>query len=116
VLVVPAIALHILSDVPSLDTVRAAVTLAFMAGGPGLALMGLLALDDLLLELSLALALSLVLETILAMAMLLLRHWVPSDGLIVLEVVTVIGALAQANQVSKLQQRNRYGPAATTPP
>ena len=102
VLLVPTFALSAVSDVPSLDTIRAAVTLAFMAAGPGMALMGLLRLDDLLLELSLALALSLVLETIVAMAML--------------EVVDVIGVLAQANQVSKLKQRNHYQPAATPPP
>ena len=116
VLLVPTFVLGAVSDVHSLDAIRAAVTLAFMAAGPGMALMGLLRLDDLLLELSLALALSLVLETIIAMAMLLLKHWVPSGGLVVLEVLTVIGVLAQANQVSKLKQRSRYAPAPTTPP
>ena len=116
VLLVPTFELSAVSDVPSLDTIRAAVTLAFMAAGPGMALMGLLRLDDLLIELSLALALSLALETIIAMAMLLLKHWAPSGGLVVLEVVDVIGVLAQANQVSKLKQRNHYQPAATPPP
>jgi uncharacterized membrane protein (GlpM family) len=116
VLLVPTFALSAVSDVHSLDAIRAAVTLAFMAAGPGMALMGLLRLDDLLLELSLALALSLVLETIIAMAMLLLNRWVPAAGLAVLEVLTVIGVLAQANQVSKLKQRNHYQPAATPPP
>ena len=116
VLVVPTFLLSAASDVPSLGPVRAAVTLAFMAAGPGMALMGLLRLDDLLLELSLALALSLVLETIVALAMLLLKRWVPSAGLIVLEVVAVIGALAQANQVTRLKQRARDEPAATVPP
>ena len=116
VLLVPTFVLGAVSDVHSLDAIRAAVTLAFMAAGPGMALMGLLRLDDLLLELSLALALSLVLETIIAMAMLLLNRWVPSAGLGVLEVVAVLGVLAQANQVSKLKQRNQYRSAATTPP
>jgi len=116
VLLVPTFALSAVSDVHSLDAIRAAATLAFMAMGPGMAVMGLLRLDDLLLELSLALALSLVLETIIAMAMLLLNRWVPSAGLAVLEVVAVIGVLAQANQVSKLKQRNHYQPAATPPP
>jgi len=116
VLLVPTFALSAVSDVPSLDTIRAAVTLAFMAAGPGMALMGLLRLDDLLLELSLALALSLVLETIVAMAMLLLKHWAPSGGLIVLEVVAMIGAVAQASQVTRLKQRKHYEPAATIPP
>ncbi len=116
VLLVPTFALSAVADVHSLDAIRAAVTLAFMAAGPGLALMGLLRLDDLLLELSLALALSLVLVTIVAMAMLVLNHWVPSAGLVVLEVVAVIGVLAQANQVSALRQRNHEQPAATTRP
>ena len=115
-LLVPTFALSAVSDVHSLDPVRAPVTLAFMVAGPGMALMGLLRLDDLLLELSLALALSLVLETIIAMAMLLLKHWVPATGLVVLEVVAVIGVLAQANQVTRLKQSNRYRPAAPTPP
>ena len=115
VLLVPTFALSAVSDVPSLDTIRAAVTLAFMAAGPGMALMVLLRLDDLLLELSLALALSVVLETIVAMAMLLLKHWAPSGGLTVLEVVAVIGAVAQASQVTRLKQRKHYEPAATIP-
>jgi hypothetical protein len=115
-LLLPTFAFSAVSDVPSLDPVRATVTLAFMAAGPGMALMGLLRLDDLLLELSLALALSLVLETIIAMAMLLLKHWVPAAGLVVLEVVAVIGVLAQANQVTRLKQGNQYRPAAPTPP
>jgi nucleoside recognition membrane protein YjiH len=116
VLLVPTFALSAVSDVHNLDAIRAAVTLAFMAMGPGMALMGLLRLDDLLLELSLALALSLVLETIVAMAMLLLNRWDPAAGLAVLEVLTVIGVLAQASQVSKLKQRNHYQPAASPPP
>ena len=115
VLLVPTFALGAVSDVPSLDTIRAVVTLVFMAAGPGMALMGLLRLDDLLIELSLALALSLALETIIAMAMLLLKHWAPSGGLVVLEVVAVIGALAQANQVTRLKQRKHYEPASTIP-
>jgi len=116
VLLVPTFALSAVSDVHSLDAIRAGATLAFMAMGPGMALMGLLRLDDLLLELSLALALSLVLETILAMALLLLKHWVPADGLIVLELVAVIGALAQANQLYRLKQRHPPDrPAATSP-
>jgi hypothetical protein len=115
-LLVATLALQALSGVGSLDAIRAGVTLAFMAAAPGMALMGLLRLDDLLLELSLALALSLVLETIIAMALLLLRHWVPSHGLIALEVVTAIGALAQANQVTKLKQRIHHPGAAPASP
>ena len=110
------VVLQALPGVPSLDAIRAGVTLAFMAAGPGMAFMGLLRLDDLLLEFSLALALSLVVETIIAMALLLLKHWVPSHGLIVLEVVTAIGALAQANQVYKLKQQNEHRRPATASP
>ncbi|MFN2591406.1 MAG: hypothetical protein ABR532_01030 [Candidatus Dormibacteria bacterium] len=116
VLLVPTVALSALSDVPSLDAARAAVTLLFMAAGPGMALMGLLRLDDLLLEFSLALALSLVVETMIAMAMLLLKHWVPSVGLIALEIVTAIGAIVQVNQVNVLKQRTPYRPTATNRP
>ena len=116
VLLVATVMLHALSGVPSLDAIRAGVTLAFMAAGPGMAFMGLLRLDDLLLELSLALALSLVVETIIAMALLLLKHWVPSHGLIVLEVLTAIGALAQISQIYTLKQRNDYQRAAPASP
>jgi len=105
VLLVATVVLHAIGG-ESLAAVRGGVTLAFMAAGPGLAIMGLLRLDDLLLELSLALALSLVIETILAMAMLLLRHWIPSDGLMAVEVLAGLGVLLQVNQVSKLKQRN----------
>ena len=116
VLLVPTFALSAVSDIHSLDAIRAGATLAFMAMGPGMALMGLLRLDDLLLELSLALALSLVLETIIAMALLLFRHWVPSHGLIVLEVLAGVGALAQANQVTKLKRRTHHPDAAPLAP
>ena len=116
VLLVPTFALSAVSDVHSLDAVRAAVTLAFMAMGPGMALMGLLRLDDLLLELSLALAVSLALDTIIAMALLLLNHWVPSHGLIVLEALAGIGALAQANQVTRLKRRAQAHEAAPVSP
>lgn len=88
--------------------VRAGVTLAFMLVGPGLALIGLLHLDDLMLEISLALALSLALETLLAMSMLLLKHWVPSTGLSILEVEAAAGALAQVVAVQKLKGRNHH--------
>jgi hypothetical protein len=115
-LLVATVMLHAVSGVPRLDAIRAGVTLAFMAAGPGMAFMGLLRLDDLLLELSLALALSLVVETIIAMALLLLKHWVPSHGLIVLEVLTAIGALAQTRQIYKLKQRNDYQRAASASP
>jgi hypothetical protein len=108
VLLAATAALQALSSSGSLDAVRGGVTLLFMAAGPGMAIMGLLRLDDLLLELSLALALSLVLETIIAMAMLILKHWVPTDGLIVVEVLTAIGALGQIYQIRKLKHRTSY--------
>jgi len=88
--------------------VRAAFTLSFLDVAPGLAVMGLLRLDDLLLELSLAVAVSLALGTIVAMGMLLLKDWVPSTGLTLLAVFTAIGAIAQAGQVQRLKTRNPY--------
>lgn len=109
------IVLHMLSAAGSLDAVRGGVTLAFMAAGPGMAMMGLLRLDDLLLELSLALALSLVIETILAMAMLILRWWQPSQALMILEVLAALGALGQIYQLQKLKHRPSHQPAITGP-
>jgi hypothetical protein len=110
-LLVTTVGLHVLGG-RDLAGIRAGVTLAFMAAGPGMAIMGLLRLDDLLLELSLALALSLVAETILAMIMVLIKDWSPSGGLIVLEIATAIGALAQIRQVHTLKRRTRYRQAA----
>jgi CHASE2 domain-containing sensor protein len=115
VLLVPTLVLSGFTHVPGLGPARATATLAFMAGGPGLAVMGLLRLDDLLLELSLALALSLALDTIVAMALLLLGQWDPPMGLLVLEAVAAIGAVAQAYQVFGLKQRRHRQPA-TLPP
>jgi len=89
-------------------TVRAAFTLGFLGIAPGLGVMGLFRLDDLLLELSLAVALSLALETIVAMAMLLIGDWVPSTGLALVAALTAIGAIVQAGQVQQLKTRNRY--------
>jgi hypothetical protein len=115
-LLLATLVLQALSPVHSLDAIRAGVTLAFMAAAPGMALMGLFRLDDLLLELSLALAVSLALDTIIAMALLLLNHWVPSHGLIVLEALAGIGALAQANQVTRLKRRAHAHEAAPVSP
>ena len=94
-------------------TVRAAFTLSFLAVAPGLAVMGLLRLDDLPLELSLAVAVSLALETLVAMAMLVLKDWVPSTGLMLLAVLAAIGALAQAGRVQKSKTRNPHQHAPT---
>jgi hypothetical protein len=84
------------------------VTLAYLAIGPGLAITGLLRLDDVILDLSLALALSLVLETLLATGMILIGHWKPTQELAVVEVLTVLGAIVQVNQVVKANRRNHH--------
>lgn len=107
VLLAGTVVLHGIHGGKVVSGVSAGVTLAFLAAGPGLALMGLLRLDDLVLEISLAVALSLAVETILAMVMLLLRHWVPGNALAAVGLVAAAGAAAQANQVAKLKRRNR---------
>ena len=90
------------------SALAAGVTLAYLAIGPGLAITGLLRLDDLILDLSLALALSLVLETLLATGMILIGHWKPTQELAVVEVLTVLGAIVQVNQVAKANRRNHH--------
>ncbi|HLI55903.1 MAG TPA: hypothetical protein VKY26_02605 [Actinomycetota bacterium] len=97
---------------------RIAFTLLFMGFGPGMAVMGLLRLDDLVLEISLALALSLGLEMVLATGMIMVKHWVPNDELLAMVLLTVVGAAFQAVQVAKLRQRagsSRAEPAKREP-
>jgi hypothetical protein len=105
VLLVGAFAFSGASGRAELGPVRAAFTLAFMGFGPGLAIMGILRLDDPVLDISIALALSLSLDTILATAMTLLHQWKPSRGLAIIAAVTVVAGLVQINQVRKVKQR-----------
>jgi uncharacterized membrane protein len=85
--------------------VRATFTLAFFGFAPGLAIMGILRLDDLVLEISLALAVSLSLDTVLATRMTLFNGWHTGNGVLVMAAVTVAGALVQVNQVRQLKHR-----------
>jgi hypothetical protein len=92
---------------PTLGGIKAGFMLVFLTMGPGLAVVGLLRLDDLMLELSLSLAVSLSLETVLAVGMILLKHWAPQTEFAVLAGLAGIGAIAQTNQVAQLKHRNR---------
>lgn len=91
-----------------LGPVRAAFTLAFLGIGPGLAIVGILRLDDLVAEFSLALAVSLSLDTLLATGMTLFGAWAPATGVLVMAAITVGGALIQVNQLRQL--KHRYAP------
>jgi peptidoglycan/LPS O-acetylase OafA/YrhL len=104
-LVAGTLALHGSSGSTGLGPLRATFTLLFLGFGPGLALMGIVRLDDLVLEISLAVALSLALDTIVATGMTMLHHWVPTDEVLGLAVLSLAGVAVQGPQVFKLRHR-----------
>ncbi|MGH2719455.1 MAG: hypothetical protein ACRDJU_12880 [Actinomycetota bacterium] len=88
-----------------LGPARIAFTLLFMGFGPGLALLGILRLDDLVLEISLAVALSIAIEMVMATGMVMVNHWAPDDEVATMALLTLIGAGAQIVQVARLKRR-----------
>lgn len=87
------VALAIFGDwVPAL---RPALVLAFMLVCPGMALVRLLGFKDKVTELVLAVALSLALETMLSLGMTLAEIWSFQLGLIILMIISLIGATFQ---------------------
>jgi hypothetical protein len=78
----------VLTDVH--DKIRAFVVLPFLLVGPGLALMNLLGLGDLLALVVLAIAVSLALEVIVSLAMLYGGFWSPSLGMSILTGIVVV--------------------------
>ena len=75
--------------------VRPLVALWFLAVCPGMALVRLLGLRDLLAELVLAVAVSLSLETIVATALVYAGSWSPQTTLDVFAGIALAGAAAQ---------------------
>ena len=75
---------------------RPLVALWFLAVCPGMALVRLLGLRDLLSELVLAIAVSLSLETIVASIMIYAGRWSPQLSLDVFVGIALVGAGAQA--------------------
>lgn len=97
---------------------RIGFTLLFMGFGPGLAVMGMLRLDDLVLEISLAVALSIALEMVMATGMVMVNRWSPNTELAAMAVLAVIGAAVQIVQVTRVKRRtgSARGDGATQAP
>ena len=74
---------------------RPIATLGFLAVCPGMAIIRLLQLEDVLTELTLAVALSIALDSLVAGTMLYVGRWSPSWALGLLLAVSVIGAACQ---------------------
>jgi hypothetical protein len=75
---------------------RPLVALWFLAVCPGMALVRLLGLQDLLSEVVLAIAVSLSLETIVALIMIYTGAWSPQRSLDIIVGITLAGAGTQA--------------------
>jgi hypothetical protein len=78
---------------------RPAVVLLFLAVGPGLALVGLLGLDDPLEELMLVIGASLVLDLLAAQALVLAGAWSAEACIQLLMAVAIGGAIAHMRLV-----------------
>jgi len=98
-----AIALAVAAGVVTLwaapAPLRPAVVLVFLAIGPGLALVGLLGLDDPLEELMLVIGASLVLDLLVAEALVLAGAWSAEACIQLLMAVAIAGAIAHMRLV-----------------
>jgi len=82
---------------------RPAVVLVFLAIGPGLALVGLLGLDDPLEEVMLVIGASLVLDLLVAEALVLTSAWSAEACMQLLMAVAVGGAIAHIRLVPRAE-------------
>jgi hypothetical protein len=82
------------------DPVRPLLVVSFLLVGPGLALVRLLGLDDLLATAVLAVATSVTAGTLLAQAMVYAGWWSPGLGLGVMLAVTLLAVAARAGRVT----------------
>lgn len=105
VLLAGTVVLHGASGTSGEGAARTAFTLAFLGFGPGLAIMGILRLDDRVLEIAIALALSLSLETLLATGMTMLHRWDPTGGLVAMGGLTVVAGAVQVVLVRRVKRR-----------
>lgn len=74
---------------------RPVVSLWFLFICPGMAMVRLIGVDDMMVEVTLAVALSLALDALVAMTLLYAGWWSPEGSLSVLIGVSVIGAATQ---------------------
>jgi hypothetical protein len=69
--------------------VRAPIVLAFLAGGPGAAIVGLLELDDPLHQLTLSVAMSIAVSSLVSLICLYAGWWSPTGILIAIVMITI---------------------------
>ncbi len=84
---------------------RTLLVAAFFLLGPGLALMGLLEIEDPWTLLALAFGLSVALDTAVALVLVYITEWEPSAGVAVLVAMSVTGAVAQIVRASREASR-----------
>jgi len=80
---------------------RTLLVAVFLLLGPGLAIVGLLEIEDTWALLALAFAASAALDTAVALVLVYVTAWEPGAGLAVLIAVSVAGALLQAVRASE---------------
>ncbi len=81
--------------------IRPMISFWFLLICPGMAFVRLLRLRGCLTELTLAVALSIAIDTVVAEAMLYVRIWSPTRGLVVLMCISVVGAVLQIISASR---------------
>lgn len=96
------------------EPVRALLAFWFFLISPGMAVVGLLGIEDRLAELVLAVAVSLALDTGVALVMVLAKVWSPDAGLAVLIAISVTGATLQGTLGRRSRRSNV--PAASLSP
>ncbi len=87
---------------------REVLALWFFLTCPGMAIVGLLDVEDLLGEMVLAIAVSIAIGMLLALAMLVTHSWSPDAATAILLALSVLGAAAQV-WIAHLGRRSRSG-------
>jgi hypothetical protein len=91
-----AVGVGVVTSAGGLPVLRPVVTLWFLLVCPGMAFVQLLNLRDMITRWTLAIALSVAIDMVVAEAFLYAGQWSPRDTLLVIAVITIVGADAQA--------------------
>lgn len=96
-----AVAVAVAALLGDASTGRTLIVAAFLLLGPGLALVGLLEIEDPWALLALAFGASVALDTAVALMLFYVTGWSPGAGLAIVVAVTVAAALAQTLRAAR---------------
>lgn len=115
IILASSLALALTAGLGTHGLVRGVLALWFFLTCPGMAIVGLLEIEDLLAEALLAVALSIAIGVVVALAMVLTHTWSLAAGAAILLTFSVLGAIAQA-RIGRLSGRRARATTRTWDP